>query len=55
MSFLDGGDAAGLSHAELEEQLDREGRELFRRLLDDHRRCGRCASSALTRSSAMRA
>ncbi len=36
VSFLDGADAAGLSHAELEEQLDREGRELFRRLLDDH-------------------
>ena len=29
-------DAAGLSHAELEERLDREGRELLRRLLDDH-------------------
>ena len=36
VSFLDGTDAAGLSHAELEERLDREGRELFRRLLDDH-------------------
>ena len=36
VSFLDGADAAGLSHAELEERLDRDGRELFRRLLDDH-------------------
>ena len=36
MSFLDGTDAAGLSHAELEERLDRDGRELLRRLLDDH-------------------
>jgi hypothetical protein len=36
VSFLDGADAAGLSHAELEERLDRDGRELLRRLLDDH-------------------
>ncbi len=34
--FLDGTDAAALSHAELEERLDRDGRELLRRLLDDH-------------------
>ncbi len=36
ISFLEGTDAAGLSHAELEERLDRDGRELLRRLLDDH-------------------
>jgi len=36
VSFLDGTDAAGLSHAELEERVDRDGRELLRRLLDDH-------------------
>ena len=36
VGFLDGADAAGLSHAELEERLDRDGRELLRRLLDDH-------------------
>ena len=36
VGFLDGTDAAGLSHAELEECLAREGRELLRRLLDDH-------------------
>jgi hypothetical protein len=36
LSFLDGTDAAGLSHAELEERLDRDGRELLRRLLGDH-------------------
>jgi hypothetical protein len=36
VSFLDGSDAADLSHAELEERLDRDGRELLRRLLDDH-------------------
>jgi hypothetical protein len=36
VGFLDGSDAAGLSHAELEERLDRDGRELLRRLLDDH-------------------
>ena len=36
LSFLDGSDAAGLSHAELEDRLDRDGRELLRRLLDDH-------------------
>jgi hypothetical protein len=34
--FLDGTDAGGRSHAELEERLDRDGRELLRRLLDDH-------------------
>ena len=36
VSFLDGADAAGLSHAELEERLDRDGRELLRRLFGDH-------------------
>jgi len=36
LGFLDGADAAALSHAELEERLDRDGRELLRRLLDDH-------------------
>ena len=34
--FLDGTDAAGLSHSELEERLDRDGRELLYRLPDDH-------------------
>jgi hypothetical protein len=36
VGFLDGSDAAGLAHGELEERLDRDGRELLRRLLDDH-------------------
>jgi hypothetical protein len=36
VGFLDGTDATGLSHSELEERLDRDGRELLRRLLDDH-------------------
>jgi hypothetical protein len=36
VSFMDGTDAAGLDHAGLEERLDRDGRELLRRLLDDH-------------------
>jgi hypothetical protein len=36
IGFLDGAGAAGLSHAELEEHLDVHGRELLRRLLDDH-------------------
>jgi hypothetical protein len=36
VSFLDGTDATGLSHAELEERLAVDGRELLRRLLDDH-------------------
>lgn len=36
VGFLDGTDAAGLSHAELEERLEVDGRELLRRLLDDH-------------------
>ena len=36
VSFMAGTDAAGLDHAGLEERLDRDGRELLRRLLDDH-------------------
>ena len=36
VGFLDGTDAAGLDHAGLEGRLDRDGRELLRRLLDDH-------------------
>ena len=36
VSFMNGTDAAGLDHAGLEERLDRDGRELLRRLLDDH-------------------
>ena len=36
IDFLDGADAAGLSHAELEAHLDVHGRELLRCLLDDH-------------------
>ena len=35
-AWLDGPDAAGLSHAELEERLSADGRELFRQLLQDH-------------------
>ena len=36
IGFLDGSDAAGLSHGELEEHLDVHGRELLRCLLNDH-------------------
>lgn len=36
IGFLDGAQAAGLSHAELEEHLDVHGRELLRCLLGDH-------------------
>ena len=36
IGFLDGADAAGLSHGELEEHLDVHGRELLRCLLEDH-------------------
>jgi hypothetical protein len=36
LSFLDEADAVGLSHAELEDHLDLDGRELLRRLLADH-------------------
>src|SRR5659263_538238 len=35
VSFLDGAEAAALSHAELEERLDTGGRALLRRLLAD--------------------
>jgi hypothetical protein len=36
VGFLDGADAVGLSHAELEAHLGVHGRELLRCLLDDH-------------------
>ena len=36
IGFLDGTDAAALSHAEVEQRLEVDGRELLRRLFDDH-------------------
>lgn len=36
VDFLDGAQAAGLSHAELEVRLDSDGRTLLRQLLQDH-------------------
>lgn len=36
LGWLEGPDAAALSHAELEVQLDSRGRELLRRMLQDH-------------------
>lgn len=36
VEWLDGGEAAGLTHAELEARLQVDGRELLRRLLQDH-------------------
>ena len=36
VGFLDGEAATALSHAELEEHLDRDGRDLLRQLLQDH-------------------
>jgi hypothetical protein len=36
VSFLDATDAAGLSHAELEQRLEVDGRKLLRRLFADH-------------------
>jgi hypothetical protein len=36
LAWLDGTDAAGLTHAELEAELDAAGRHLLRRLLQDH-------------------
>jgi hypothetical protein len=36
VGFLDGDGASALSHSELEDCLDREGRELVRLLLQDH-------------------
>jgi hypothetical protein len=36
LGWLDGDQAAGLTHAELEDQLDAAGRELLRQLLQDH-------------------
>ena len=36
VGWLDGDEVAGLTHGELEEQLDVRGRQLLRRLLQDH-------------------
>ena len=36
VGWLDGAEAAGLTHAELEGRLQRDSRELFRQLLQDH-------------------
>ena len=36
LGWLQGPDAAALSHAELEDQLDARGRELLRRMFQDH-------------------
>ena len=36
VGWLAGEDAAGMTHDELERQLDLQGRELLRRLLPDH-------------------
>ncbi|MEO8888328.1 MAG: ISKra4 family transposase [Jatrophihabitantaceae bacterium] len=36
LGWLEGPDAAALSHAELEDSLDARGRELLRRMLQDH-------------------
>ena len=36
VDFLDGAEAAGLAHAELETQLDTRGRQLLRQLFQDH-------------------
>jgi hypothetical protein len=36
VGWLEGTEAASLSHGELEDDLDRRGRELLRRLLQDH-------------------
>jgi len=49
IGFLDGADAGGFSHAELEERLDRDGRELLRRPLDDHLALRQRASGASMR------
>ena len=57
--WLSGGDAAALTHAELEEQLGERGRELLRRLHQDHldlraareqRRDGVTGADGITRS-----
>ncbi|MDA8440459.1 MAG: ISKra4 family transposase [Propionibacterium sp.] len=36
VGYLDGGEAARLDHSDLEDRLDREGRELLRLLFQDH-------------------
>ena len=52
LAWLEGEQAAGLSHGELEERLQVDARELFRQLLQDHldlrstarRRTGACST-----------
>ena len=39
VGFLEGGGSAGLTHAELEDRLDTEGRELLRLLFQDISTC----------------
>ena len=36
LGWLQGGDATGMTHGELEDELDQRGRELLRRMLQDH-------------------
>jgi hypothetical protein len=36
LGFLDGEEACGFEHGELEEHLEQQSRELFRRLFQDH-------------------
>ena len=36
IAFLDGEEASGFEHGELEEHLEQRSRELFRRLFQDH-------------------
>jgi len=46
LGWLDAADAGALEHAELERRLEDAGRELLRRLLQDHLTCARTASHA---------
>ena len=36
LGWLKGAEASALTHADIEEQLDRRGRELLRRMYQDH-------------------
>ena len=50
VDWLDGTQAAGLEHAELQTQLQGKGRELLRQLTQDHLACAPTGNGASTRS-----
>jgi len=48
LSWLDGAQAAALSHGELEDQLQVDARELFRQMLQEHLDLRACSEARIT-------